>query len=116
MSDKLKRSKFLILILLPLLLDSCGRRHVYNTEILCPSGLKVTVRFATLEQVKYGIEKAYSDKKKYNTNENYTVIGFGYRKSFKIEKLSPEEAMRCSLRQVELSPDDADYKISKYYM
>lgn len=116
MLDKLKRNKFLILMLVPIVLISCGRRHVYNTEILCPTGLRIMVRFATLEQVKTGIDKSYNNKKKYGTNENYTVVGFGYQKSFKIERLPPEEAIKCSLRQIELSPDDKDYKISKYYM
>lgn len=116
MLDKLKRNKLLVLMLLPLVLISCGRRHVYNTEILCPNGLRILVRFASLEQVKAGIDKSYNNKKKYGTHENYTIVGFGYQKSFKIEKLPPEEAVKCSLHQMELSPDDKDYKLSKYYM
>jgi hypothetical protein len=98
MSDNLNHSKFILLILLLGLFTAC-QKQIFNTEILCPDGSKILVRYSTAEEVRAGIKKAYNEKKKYGTGEDYTAIKMSHQRSFKVEKIAPEEMMKCSLRQ-----------------
>ena len=98
MLDKLNRSKFILLTLLLGFLPAC-QKQIFNTEILCPDGARILARYSTAEEVRAGIQQSYDDKKKYNTNENYTIIKMPNQRSFKVEKIPPEEMIKCSLRQ-----------------
>lgn len=98
MLDKLNHSKFILLILLLGLLTAC-QKQIFNTEILCPDGSRILVRYSTEEEVRAGIQKAYNEKKKYGTGEDYTAIKMPNQRSFKVEKIAPEEMIKCSLRQ-----------------
>jgi hypothetical protein len=102
---KLKLSNLSIIFLI--FFTSCATsKQFYNTEISCPSGLKILVRFTNVFDVRRAIEKAAFDKKKYGTNENYTVVRLPGQRSFKIEKLNPQEALNCVLQ-------DFPVKVSK---
>lgn len=112
---KLDLSKLKIILLLILLFEevSCSyNRKVFNTEIFCEK-IRVMVRFAEADEVRSGIERAFEDKRKYGTSENYTVIRMPGNRSFKVERLPPEEAMKCILTQFEVN---TNYKeVEKYY-
>jgi len=98
MLDKLNHSKFILLILLLGFSTAC-QKQIFNTEILCPDGSRILVRYSTAEDVRAGIKKAYNEKKKYGTGEDYTAIKMSNQRSFKVEKIAPEEIIKCSLRQ-----------------
>ncbi len=116
MLDKLNRNNFLKiewLVLVIFTLFSCSvNRKIFDTEVSCQK-VRVIVRFASAEEVKSAIEKAVEDKKKYKSNENYTVIRLPGNRSFRIEKLTPEDAAKCSLRDYEVN---VKYKkVEQYY-
>jgi hypothetical protein len=121
MLDKLKLNKngslkfFLnfALVLAPLIFNSCYHRRpqLYNTEVICPSGFRVLVKFANLADMKAAIEFALEDKKKYGTSENYTVIRLPKNRSFKLDKLPPEQAIKCALRSFPVKATARDYRV-----
>jgi hypothetical protein len=111
MLDKLKLSKSLVILAL-VLLSSCTHGALYNTELYCP-GNKILIRFARADEVRKGIERAMADKKKYGTSENYTVIRMPGNRSFKIEKIPPEDSMRCSMQEFQIEGTYKQYE--KYY-
>ncbi|MES2961929.1 MAG: hypothetical protein V4694_06040, partial [Pseudomonadota bacterium] len=113
MSDKLNHSKFILLILLASFLPAC-QKPIFNTEILCPDGTRILVRYSTEEEVRAGIQKAYNEKKKYGTSESYTAIRMPHQRSFKVEKIAPEEMIKCSLRQSQIGTADRSEKIRTY--
>ncbi len=75
------------------------KKVFFNTEIICPGHEGILVRYARLEEIRVAIIKANEDKKFYHTSENYTVIRLPGNRSFKIDKISPEEMLQCSLRE-----------------
>ncbi len=105
--------KIVGLFLIIFTLFSCSvNRKIFDTEVSCAK-VRVIVRFADAKEVKNAIEKALEDKKKYNSNENYTVIRLPGNRSFRIEKLTPEDAIKCSLRDYEVN---VKYKkVEQYY-
>ena len=107
MLAKLNHNKFLLLLLL--ITASCGQEKIYNTEIFCPNKPSILIKFARAKNVKIGIEKAYFKKKRQGTSENYTVISFSDKSSVKIEKISPEEMIKCVLRESRLGAVDRRY-------
>jgi hypothetical protein len=108
MSDKLNHSKFILLILLLGLFTAC-QKQIFNTEILCPDGSRILVRYSNAEEVRFGIQKAYNEKKKYGTGEDYTAVKMPHQRSFKVEKIAPEEMIKCSLRQSLIGTVERDY-------
>jgi len=108
MSDKLNHSKFILLILLLGFFTAC-QKPIFNTEILCPDGSRILARYSTEEEVRAGIQKAYNEKKKYGTGEDYTVIRMPHQRSFKVEKIAPEEMIKCSLRQSLIGTAERNY-------
>ena len=108
MSDKLNRSKFILLILLLDFLTAC-QKPIFNTEILCPDGSRILARYSNEEEVRAGIQKAYNEKKKYGTGENYTVIKLSHQRSFKVAEIAPEEMIKCSLRQNLIGTAEKNY-------
>jgi hypothetical protein len=109
MLGKSRRNKFPSLILFLTLISSCREEVIFNTEILCPDDLKILVRYANQDEIKDAIQRAYFEKKKYDTNTSYTVIKLPRHRSFKIEKISPEKLIKCSLRQSLADKSDKDY-------
>lgn len=64
------------------------------------------VRYTTLKEVQASIFKNNEDKKKFGTNENYTVIYAYGSRSLKIAGISPEDMYKCVLREIPvLNPD-----------
>ena len=108
MSDKLNHSKFILLILLLSCFTAC-QKPIFNTEILCPDGSRILVRYSTEEEVRAGIQKAYNEKKKYRTSEDYTAIRMPNQRSFKVEKIEPEKMIKCSLRQSLIGTVEKNY-------
>ena len=121
MLDKLKHNKFLLkncLIVALFFCFSCSVKKVspgsYHTEISCPNMGVILVRYATLDEVKAAIQRAYDSKVKNRTGENYTVIAFSQNRSVKIDNLNPEDAIRCGLREIYHSKPDENYKKYRY--
>lgn len=108
MSDKLNRNKFLLFLLLLLAATSC-KVEVYDTEISCPNGLHVLVKFARKDEVQIAIQNAAIIKKRDGSSETYTVIRLKDKRSFKIEKLPPEDALKCTLRESRIGTFNKSY-------
>jgi hypothetical protein len=105
MLDKLSLNKLSIILLL--VLCSCAKRDpkldapgVFHTELICPGNDIILIRYSTVEEVKSALKNAYEKKKKFNTSESYTVISFTGNRSMKIDKIKPEDAINCSLREL----------------
>lgn len=110
MLDKLSRNKFFSLLLLISLATSCWKKEIFfNTEILCPDGQKILVKFARLREMQNAIKAAYLEKKKLNTNYKFTIIRLPGNRSFKIEKIPPEDLAKCFLRESKMGVVDKDY-------
>jgi hypothetical protein len=97
----IKIGKILVLISIFIGTFSCfeGRRMGNNTEIFCPDGLKILVKFAMLEDVRAAIVLAYEEKRRKGTSERETVFKLSDGRSFRIEKIPPEKMIKCSLRE-----------------
>jgi hypothetical protein len=67
------------------------------------------IKFAKAQDVKKGIERALFEKQQSHTSETYTAIKFDDGRSIKIEKESPEEAMKCVLRETKYNYVDVIY-------
>ena len=103
MSDKLKLSKLALIFSLLIITFSWEVKvMVYNSEIICPNGLRVLVKFARREDVVMAIQKAAFIKKKDSSNEGYTVIRLHDKRSLKIERMPPEESLKCLVRESQL--------------
>lgn len=107
MLGRLNLSK-LVLILLLLTINSCGQVMVYDSEISCPNGLRVLIKFARQQDVLAAIKKAAITKKRDGSSENYTVIrlpgtgSLSNTRSLRIEKMSPEESLKCRVKETQL--------------
>lgn len=111
MSVKLGLGKLLLITLL-FSLFSCKKKVVYYTELVCAKET-VLIRFASAKEVKRAVEDALFRKKKFKSNEDFTVMKFSNNRSFVIEHLLPEEAVNCDIRQI---PTGLRYKYyEKYY-
>jgi hypothetical protein len=96
------RNKLKILVIIFLTsLFSCGRKDMsylyYNTEIFCPGKERILIKFARSYEVKVAILRADFVKRREGSDGNYTAIRLPGRKSFRIEDISPEELIECSL-------------------
>jgi len=80
-----------------------------DTEISCDDGLVVLVKYAKMDDVKKGIAAHIEDKKFHETSDNYTAIKFPDGRSFKIDKKSPEETMKCNFRETQYAPVKGKY-------
>lgn len=69
------------------------------------------VRFVSLEEMKQAIEFALEDKKKSESNQQNTIIRLAKNRSLKIERLPPEEAIRCALRSFPTQASERDYRV-----
>ncbi len=103
----MKNGLVTLLALITLNLISCKMEKVIkvHTEILCPDGLRIFVRYARMSDVDAAIKKAAKDKKELRTSEKYTAVRFDLNRSFKLD-LPPEQAVNCSLREFEANEAD----------
>lgn len=111
MLDKSNRNKFFCLSLL-LLLSCCGffaKTQYFHTEMICPNRDVILVRYVDAKEMREAVVKALALKRKYRTSENYTVIRLAGNRSFKLEKISPEESLICQLRQIPVKNPDKNY-------
>jgi len=83
--------------------------RVFHTEIVCPDGISFLVRFAGAAEVDLAIKKFLAAKKTQGTGENYTVIRLLDKRSIKIEKISPEKIISCSLFEKDMGFMSDDY-------
>lgn len=88
---------------------SYGNKKIYNTEILCPDGSKILVKFVRLQELKKAIEKADLKKRKEEGRDQHSAIILDDGRSFMIEKRKPEYLVRCALRESEFGVHDKDY-------
>jgi hypothetical protein len=117
MSDKLGR-KGNKLYLVFLLLFSCAKSEaekpgVYHTELICEDRDIILIRYSRLEDVRHSIARSYAKKKSLDGSEGYTVISLPGNRSMKIDKLSPEDAIKCNLREIFHPRSD---RLKKKYM
>ena len=84
-----------------------------NTEIICPN-YRMMIRFVNAEQLSKGMEKALADKIKYRTSESYAVIRLSGERSLKIEKIAPEDIVKCRLQEYPII-DEREKKEAQYY-
>ena len=99
MLDKLSLSK-ITLTIFALLCCSCGQnREYYYVDVICNERTTVTARYVTIEEVRTAIVKAQIENRVEGTNLGYTALKFPGKRSFRIEKIPPDEAVKCKLRQ-----------------
>lgn len=114
MLDKLGRNKILLIFLLAF--SACRSEYekpgVYHTELICPNHDVILIRYSRLPEVRKAIINSYNHKKKYSGSETYTVISLASNRSMRINKLLPEDAINCSLREIYYSGYD---KFKKSY-
>ena len=111
MSVKLALSRLFLIILLCGLI-SCKKKIIYYTELVCKKEI-VLIRFASAKEVKKAVEDALFLKRKFKSNEDFTVMRFSNNRYFVIEHLLPEEAANCDIRQI---PTGLRYRFyEKYY-
>jgi hypothetical protein len=109
MLDKLNRNKIFFTFLLFCLI-SCKKVIIYETDVFCPNnGLKITVRYTRAKEINEAFINADKEKKFYKTSEQYTVVKLKNNRSFKIDKLSPEDALKCSLNERIFQGVDKNY-------
>ncbi len=107
MLGKLNLSKILFLFFIA---TSCGKKQIItSTEIICPDGSRILVKFSELEEVRRAILNAHAEKKKYGTDDKHTIIKLPGNRSFRIEKIPPEEMIKCSVRESVIGQLDKKY-------
>lgn len=106
MLDRSNLNKILLILLALFCLSCCAEDRkkkapgVFHTELVCPNFDVILIRYTTIEEVKRAIQQAYENKKKFRTSETYTVISLDGNRSMKIDKLLPEDAINCNLREI----------------
>ena len=110
MSAKLLRNKFFLLFVIFVVASSCHKKPAtINTEILCNNTIKILVKFARAHDVADAVRKAYDNKKMKGTSETYTAIKLKDGRSFRVEKIQPEDLIKCVLRESEMGVADRGY-------
>lgn len=115
MSAKLNHNNFFLkatALIILLSTASCfklTKKQYYHTEILCPNRADILVRYTRADEIRLAIIKANEKKKFFKTSERYTVMSFPGNRSFKIEKMSPEEMLKCYLRELPIANPDKNY-------
>lgn len=108
MLGKLNRNKIFLFLALIFFTTSC-KEKIFNTEIFCPDGSRILVKFVRLEELRDAIKAASSEKNKFNSNYKHTVIKLPGQRSFKIEKIPPEELVKCHVRESRMGVIDKNY-------
>ncbi len=114
--DKLKRrNKVLLMVLFLVAISSCKPKSYMlpDTEISCSNGYTYIAKFAKKEDVSNAIRNFYIQKMQQKTSEKYTVIRLPDKRSLKLDKVSPEEAVDCKLRETNYREIDRAYIYGK---
>ncbi len=111
---KLNLSNIFRIILITSLLGqtSCSifkRKVDYNTEIICPDGSNILIKFVRALDVKRAIQAAYDLKIKLRTQEGYTIFRLPDGRSFHLLRISPEKMLGCKLEESRLGVVDPSY-------
>ncbi len=111
MSDKLKQfSKVFFATFLAAQLVACSDPPPdFNTEIVCPNGAAILVKFIRAKDLREAITTAYADKKALRTSENYTPVRLKDGRSFVLKDFPPEVASSCDLVESEVGKADPSY-------
>jgi hypothetical protein len=109
MLAKSLRNKFYLLLVIFFATTSCERRATINTEILCNDTIKILVKFVKARDVADAIKKSVDQKKVQGTAETYTPIRLKDGRSFRVEKISPEDLIKCVLRESKMGVADPSY-------
>ncbi len=111
MSDKLKLLSSAIIFWG--FVSSCSLRDsnppLMNTEIICPNGGAILVKFARAKDLRAAIRVAHLNKKRLKTSENYTPIRLSDGRSFVLKGISPEVASTCDLRESKYGQVESTY-------
>lgn len=93
-----------------LFLTACHKFYLLpDTEMICPNGNIYIIKFAKQEDVAKAIRDAFIIKKLDKTSEQYTALRFADKRSLRLEKLPPEEAANCKLRETEYQAVGKEY-------
>lgn len=116
MLAKLLRNKIwcsFLLFVIFFVVSSCSKKPAnattINTEILCNNTIKILVKFARASDIAEAIQKANYDKKMQGTSETYTAIKLRDGRSFRVEKIPPEDLIKCVLRESKMRVADPGY-------
>ncbi len=80
-----------------------------NTEIICPNGKAILVKYVHSKDMRAAINASYLNKKRLRTSENYTPIRLPDGRSFVLKNLPPEIASSCDLRESKVGEAEAGY-------
>ncbi len=109
MLDKLEQLSKKLLIIFLAATSSCGPKYPdTNTEIVCPSGSAMLIKFIRAKDLRAAINESYKRKKLEKTSENFTVVRLPDKRSFSL-KMSPEYAASCELRETKIGEVENDY-------
>lgn len=81
----------------------------FNTEIICPDGSNILIKFVRAVDVKRAIQVAYDTKMRLRTQENYTIFRLPDGRSFHLLRISPETMLGCSLQESRVGVVDPTY-------
>lgn len=108
MLDKLSRNKLLLFLLI--FLSCCAeQKKFYNVEIICSGNPVVTIRYTDLEEVRQAILRAEFEKREEGTSIGYTAIKLPDKRSVRVEKIAPDEMIKCALREDEIRRPSRNY-------
>jgi hypothetical protein len=80
-----------------------------DTEMICPNGNIYIIKFSKQKDVAEAIREAFITKKLNKTSEQYTALKFSDKRSLRLERLSPEDAVNCKLRETEYQAVGKEY-------
>lgn len=111
MSDKLKQlSKIFFSLVFVLQFIACSDPPPdFNTELICPNGSAILVKFVRAKELRDAINAAYINKKQQKTLEGYTPIRLKDGRSFVLKNLPPEMASSCSLSESKVGKVESSY-------
>lgn len=106
--DRFNKNMKNFIFLSLLLLSSCFKpRQYFHTEIGCPGKQLMLIRYTSAKEITDSIATNIANKKKNNTNENYTIIYAAGNRTLKLS-ISPEDMKQCSLREIPVLNPDKD--------
>ncbi len=84
-----------------------------HTEITCPDRV-ILLKYSSKEEVKKAIRSAVVTKRGLDTGESYTPLKFSKNRSIQIDKMSPEDMMKCSLNEIPATKEEQE-NAHKYF-
>ncbi len=113
MLDKLSLNKFYLFLTL-FLVFCAPQKKFYNVEIICSGKPVITIRYTNIKEVQQAILKAEFEKRDEGTSIGYTAIKLPDKRSVQVEKIAPDEMIKCSLREEEIRRPSKNYINSIY--